>query len=342
MAENITWLPIHPVPSSSPAIHIDVWIESLTVTSCILSAIGSILIILTFIIWRDLRTKTRELLVYLSVTTFFVSVSYAYGIIEDFHSNPMGCTVQSAITTFSETSSFFWTVAIAMYLYALVAQSSQVVMNRLVWLFHFVCWGVPLITVIVAVSFGALGYDDSYTSVGWCWVDLDVKHRIMWMLLVGKMWEIASYFILPLLYILIKRKFKRFVSDQNQVTVISNQGLVTTVTLKIDVKLTFIPIVFLVLHIWSTVRFVLTVYDCNAVSNPILILLHGIGNSFQGAANCIMFCLCNNKIRHRCKRACRRLTRGCCTMKCCQRRTRNDDSTGIVNTNTDNAFHQQP
>ncbi|RXM29461.1 putative G-protein coupled receptor 157 [Acipenser ruthenus] len=66
-----------------------------------------------------------------------------------------------------------------------------------------------------------------------------------------------------------------------------------------DTKLTLIPVIFIVLRIWSTIRFVLTLAESPAVQNPMLVILHGVGNTFQGGANCIMFVLCTQVVRSR-------------------------------------------
>lgn len=66
-----------------------------------------------------------------------------------------------------------------------------------------------------------------------------------------------------------------------------------------DKKLILIPIIFIILRIWSTVRFVLTLCNSPAVQNSVLVVLHGIGNTFQGGANCIMFVLCTRVVRTR-------------------------------------------
>ncbi|KAJ8378883.1 hypothetical protein AAFF_G00233170 [Aldrovandia affinis] len=42
-----------------------------------------------------------------------------------------------------------------------------------------------------------------------------------------------------------------------------------------DRKLTFIPIIFFALRIWSTVRFLLLLLDSPVRQNPVLVTLHG-------------------------------------------------------------------
>ncbi|XP_040007909.1 G-protein coupled receptor 157 isoform X2 [Xiphias gladius] len=214
--------------------------------SCALSFLGSSLIILTYIIWPDLRTTPRRLLVCLSVSDWLSAVSYAFGVWRVFSTDSLDCVVQGAISTFANTSSFFWTMGIAVYLYVFIVRSSQRVADSLVLVFHLVSWGVPLIITVAAVSLNKIGYDASEVSVGWCWVKIHAPDRILWMLLTGKIWEFLAYLTLPVLYILIKRH----------------------------------------IHI------------------------AGIGNTSQGAANCIMFVLFTQPIR---TRLCSAL---CCSSKC--------------------------
>ncbi|KAK2851291.1 hypothetical protein Q5P01_007567 [Channa striata] len=274
--------------------------QVIVLISCALSFLGSSLIILTYIIWPDLRTTPRKLLVYLSVSDWLSAVSYAVGVWKVFHSDSVDCVVQGAISTFANTSSFFWTVAIAVYLYVLIVRTSQRLADRLVLVFHLVSWGIPLVITVTAVSLKKIGYDASEVSVGWCWVRIQANDRYLWMLLTGKIWEFLAYITLPVIYILIKRHIHIAHDALSEYRpILANRPLSQSFSSMADVKLTLIPIVFIVLRIWSTVRFILLLADSPVRNNPILVTLHGIGNTFQGAANCIMFVLLTQPIRTR-------------------------------------------
>lgn len=106
--------------------------------TCALSFLGSSLIIVTYLVWSDLRTTPRKLLVYLSVSDWLSAVSYAFGVWRFFRADSLDCVVQGAVSTFANTSSFFWTVAIAVYLYVFIVRSSQRVADSLVLFFHLV------------------------------------------------------------------------------------------------------------------------------------------------------------------------------------------------------------
>lgn len=84
-----------------------------------------------------------------------------------------------------------------------------VVLQILLFLSH--SWGVPLVITVAAVCLQKIGYDASYVSVGWCWINIDAEDRLTWMLLAGKVWEILAYLVLPFLYIQIKKHIGRAV-----------------------------------------------------------------------------------------------------------------------------------
>ncbi|KAM4703199.1 G-protein coupled receptor 157 [Rhinophrynus dorsalis] len=288
--------------------------QVIVLLSCALSFLGSALIIFTHIRWPELRSRPRQLLLYLSVADLLSAASYFYGVLRDFQMSTWDCVAQGAVSTFSNTSSFFWTVAVAVYLYITIVHSQQNLADHMVYWFHLISWGVPLVITVAAVCLQKIGYDASYVSVGWCWISIEAEDKLLWMLLAGKVWEILAYAILPVLYILIKKHIGRAHAALSEYRPILSTAPVYQPRTIADKKLIFIPVIFIFLRIWSTIRFILTLCDSPEVHNPILVTLHGIGNTFQGGANCIMFVLCTQVIR------CRLLTslRGCCCSSDCR------------------------
>ncbi|KAG1961729.1 G-protein coupled receptor [Pimephales promelas] len=210
------------------------------------------------------------------------------------------CLRTGAISTFANTSSFFWTVAIAIYLYVFIVKSSQRQADNLVLYFHLISWGVPFAITVAALSLHKIGYDASEVSVGWCWVNIQAEDHVLWMLLTGKIWEFIAYVTLPVLYILIKIHINRAHAALSEYRPILTSSPVShSLSSMADRKLTLIPIIFIILRVWSTIRFLLLLTDSPAGHNPVLVTLHGIGNTFQGAANCIMFVLFTPSIRSR-------------------------------------------
>ncbi|XP_024098895.1 G-protein coupled receptor 157 isoform X2 [Pongo pygmaeus] len=224
------------MPPTAPPTELVPSERAVVLLSCALSALGSGLLVATHALWPDLRSRARRLLLFLSLADLLSAASYFYGVLQDFAGPSWDCVLQGALSTFANTSSFFWTVAIALYLYLSIVRAARGPRtDRLLWAFHVVSWGVPLVITMAAVALKKIGYDASDVSVGWCWIDLEAKDCVLWMLLTGKLWEMLAYVLLPLLYLLVRKHINRA----------------------------------------------------------------GIGNTFQGGANCIMFVLCTHTVRTR-------------------------------------------
>nr|XP_030735274.1 solute carrier family 2, facilitated glucose transporter member 5 isoform X1 [Globicephala melas] len=184
--------------------------RAVVLLSCALSALGSGLLVATHALWPDLRSRARRLLLFLSLADLLSAASYFYGVLQDFEGPSWDCVLQGALSTFANTSSFFWTVAIALYLYLSIVRTSRGPGDgRLLWAFHVVSWGIPLVITVAAVTLRKIGYDASDVSVGWCWIDLEAEDRVLWMLLTGKLWEMLAYVTLPVIYLLIRKHINR-------------------------------------------------------------------------------------------------------------------------------------
>ncbi|KAI1890823.1 hypothetical protein AGOR_G00157580 [Albula goreensis] len=286
--------------SGNQTTEVYVYEQVVILISCALSFLGSILITCTYIIWTDLRTRPRKLLMFLSIADLLSAISYSYGVGKIFQSNSWDCILQGAISTFANTSSFFWTVAIAIYLYIFIVKSNQRLADSLMLWFHIISWGVPLGITVAAVCLQKIGYDASEVSVGWCWISIQASDHVLWMLLTGKIWEFLAYLTLPVLYILIKKHIHRAHAALSEYRpILANSNVSQSRSSMADRKMTLIPIIFIALRIWSTLRFLLMLADSPARQSPLLVTLHGIGNTFQGAANCIMFVLFTKPVRSR-------------------------------------------
>jgi len=174
---------------------------------------------------------------------------------------------------------------------------------KLITAFHILCWGVPLVLVCFAMGFNALGFDIYEGSVGWCWVAIadfiswppwgPKSKSLFWKLIAGKGVELLTYFITPVVYIASKRVLN---SEAYQQSVLLNDNARATLQ-DTDRKLVLIPIIFVVLRMWGTIRFVGGVYCPRFIFIYFLAILQAIGDSSQGFANCILFCFFTKIIR---------------------------------------------
>ena len=179
--------------------------------SATLSLLGTSVIIGTFFAWRDFRSTSRRILVYISVADFLIAGSYLTGVWQRNHVHGDGgedfCQAQSFVSTTASLWSFFWTAFLAIFLYVTIVKKLRDKAERLHKAFHFIAWGIPLVLVGTALGLGKLGnhrdFIPAYTS-GWCWIDFRAKDRLSWMLLTGKAWEITAYILCFVFYFMLK------------------------------------------------------------------------------------------------------------------------------------------
>eukprot|EP01087_Luapelamoeba_hula_P013759 TRINITY_DN395_c2_g1_i2.p1 TRINITY_DN395_c2_g1~~TRINITY_DN395_c2_g1_i2.p1 ORF type:complete len:525 (-),score=127.59 TRINITY_DN395_c2_g1_i2:339-1811(-) len=165
------------------------------------------------------------------------------------------------------------------------------------WPYHIVCWGIPIVTLIVALSFHALGENEYSRAVGWCWISSSVEgYQTMWGLIAGKGWEVGSYIVTAIFYMLTKWKLHRLLQSQRHSIIYAS---VRKVISQADNKLVLVPVIFVMLRIWGTVRFFMQVGGLHIEESRYfwLAFIQGMGDTAQGFANFILFCLLTKKVR---------------------------------------------
>lgn len=190
------------------------------IVSCSLSCLGSILIILTFFILKDMRTGSQKIITLLAIADLISAVGYIIGSANymHYHGGNCGtftkvCIGQAAVTTYSSLVSFLWTVILAFYFFIIIVFKRVKVASRLMILFNIIAWGSPLFIVIPLLAGKKLGYAH-FAASNWCFVKDDriltqsdslTKHWVTTLLILvaGKFWEILSYFVVTCLYVFI-------------------------------------------------------------------------------------------------------------------------------------------
>ncbi len=157
--------------------------------TCCLSMLGSLLIILSYFMIREIQTKSRQILVHLSVADFGVAccnfvgitvyfdqyirlcpdVEEEYGILPQVnHDTGMIrhhsifscetlkalCEAQAFVAAFSTLASVLWTLSLALYIYCLVVHSKSKAHLKVVWVAYALCWGLPLFISLWLISTG--------------------------------------------------------------------------------------------------------------------------------------------------------------------------------------------
>lgn len=154
---------------------------------CILSAIGSSIIILSYYCYKEHRTRARYILVHLSVSNIGQVVSNFIGTAANFDSTfrkasnfsyDIGtwdrsmeeklCTTQAFFTVYFGVCGMLWTISLAVYLYLVILSMKQTYFTRyFVWLSYVLCYGLPLLISMWLLLSGRLGYAP-YSTPGYC------------------------------------------------------------------------------------------------------------------------------------------------------------------------------
>ena len=183
----------------------------LSTTASSLSIVGTLIIIATFVIWSDLRTNSRIIIVCISIGDLFVAISNITGVYTNTGDDDL-CKIQATLNIAAILSSFFWTVYLSLFFYVTICNKiSTQWETRLMWLFQVTGWSIPLALAAAAYGFKAVGNSDDLVSSGWCWIKYkqDWWKMVLWMCLAGKGWEILAYIAISVFYVLVKLQLRR-------------------------------------------------------------------------------------------------------------------------------------
>ncbi|XP_025077875.1 G-protein coupled receptor 157-like [Pomacea canaliculata] len=237
----------------------------------VLSTVGCVLIIGLHVAYRPLRTTGRGMLVQLSVADLLTALGNLMGVLwylfKDsaiLHRNMAYCETHSALTIFSSIASFLWTLTIGFSLYLAIVHNRPHVTRKFwnpIWL---VCWGIPTAVTTAALASRVLGYDLNLHQASWCWIDPKAELNVMWNFLTGKAWELAAYFVTVFLYTVVRITILR---HQSRTDILERHSRRNNLN-DANTKLLFVPLVFIVMRLWGTVRFLLGLIDYVYASSP--------------------------------------------------------------------------
>ena len=187
--------------------------------TCVLSMFGAILIILSYLLIKEIRTKAREILVHLSLMDFMVATANFVGVTVNFDQylsdtkhhyysertyNVVNilCKTQASFAMYGTESSILWTIAIAVYIYFRIMFDKKPVARRAVYVFYIICYGLPLIMTLWYSIDGKLGYS-RFGGSGWCSLVLAHSNNVYPFdaLLGNDMWLYLTIFLVPVIFV---------------------------------------------------------------------------------------------------------------------------------------------
>ena len=271
-----------------------------------LSILSSLCIIFTFFIWPEIRSVSRQIIVFLSLADLFTALGYVIGsanylqydksnaTTSDCEHFTRVCVVQSTLTSWSSIASFWWTSILGFHLYITLVKGRMGLSGKILPLYYLLSWVTPTIVIMALLWTNQLGYSSVAVST-WCFIrqksrDQKLLESIL-ILLGGKLWELIAYLTVVILYCVTKLHIRRQVSIVlgsvmvneilQRMMAVDYTNLSTgraTAIRQIDQKLIFIPVMFILLRIWGSVQFIVistvSVHHCQCVSHVSYIILY--------------------------------------------------------------------
>ena len=208
--------------------------------TCSLSIMGAALVILSYICFKSVRSKARELLVHLSLMDFGVAVANLVGVafyLDRFYSDTVPtknvilpvsinttdsdqspkdviqnlCTAQAFFSIYFTLGSVLWTLSLALYLYFALVHYKNQQARYFLWLAYAVCWVLPFFLTLWLVLTDRLGYSP-YNSSGWCSLVLTdpvtLKNDIFVAIFGYDLWIYTAMILVLILYLAVKAFLK--------------------------------------------------------------------------------------------------------------------------------------
>ncbi|XP_065193448.1 G-protein coupled receptor 157-like [Sycon ciliatum] len=310
-------IPFAPLANATPSPFIGAWPGTLALTCSICSVVGSLLIILTYLAFHDIRSTSRQILAYLSLANLLASASIVWGVSGNLSqdSDSPSCQAQSVLLIATGIADFLWNIGLAVYLYVIITkEGSRWGSNGCPKVLYAACWTPGVVIALVTYLQHHTGVDPgAINTAKWCIIKgpnstnkVSTNDYVLWSMIVGDGWNILAIFSTLCLYIITKCHLYKE-THHHQSTFLTRGAL--NAAHQIDRKLTFIPITYFFLHIWSFIRTVMAVSRSNINSDmdswwyKILLGLQTFGDCSEGLANAIIFLVFSPKLRQRLKAA---------------------------------------
>jgi len=239
-----------------------------------ISVLGSVLMIINMLVYKKYKNFIQRIILYMTVAAFISAIAYVMG---DLQNPGPVCTFQGFVTNFSDWCVLMWMFMITLTLYLTVVKETQ--LDRIEWVFHIICWGVPFIISCIIFADG-----NRYGPAGaWCWIEMGATY-----------WRFGTWYIPLVIFIIImiilylhmifvvKRRTRNSESvygDDSQRRVLDE--------LK---PLRAYPFIYLLLNIFPLINRIQNAASKDPLHPEFaLTLLHVISISLLGAVNALIF-----------------------------------------------------
>lgn len=231
--DNFILPSMHIAPNGTEHVHKYVSLQIICGVVCVLSILGSLAIIVTYALVKEIRSKAREFLVHISLMDMTYTTANFVGLLIPYHERGEHfcdggnssancsnkdyyniCEAQAFFGIYGTVGSVLWTMALAVYLYYRTAsRGSTVTTKRLVRVLYVVCYALPLYVSLWLLLDRHMGYPhNALSGAGWCSVRDGTSGLVVFMTLDVWMW--LGIIILIPLYLTTHAHFRHQVSTQ--------------------------------------------------------------------------------------------------------------------------------
>ena len=199
--------------------------------SCCLSIIGSLVIILSYILFKKRRTRAREILLHISLMDLGVALANLIGLSVYFdqyydrhlYTDRKNYTVPSYIDGLCKTQAFFaiycthasvlWTIALAGFLYFVIVYQKSRISTYFLRSSYVFCYAIPFLVTMWLVLTKKLGYSP-FDSSGWCSLIVTIafdskghsyrKINLVTTIIGYDLWVYLAFVTIPIFYLSIR------------------------------------------------------------------------------------------------------------------------------------------
>ena len=216
----------------------DVAMRAVVGVSCGLSIIGSLVIILSYILFKKRRTRAREILLHISLMDLGVALANLIGLsvyfdqyyIYNLYINASYgvpryidglCKTQAFFAIYCTHASVLWTIALAGFLYFVIVYQKSRIATYFLWSSYIFCYAVPFLVTMWLVLTKRLGYSP-FDSSGWCSLIVTIAFtsdgqsyrqiNLVTTIIGYDLWVYLAFVTIPIFYLSIRCHLANMVS----------------------------------------------------------------------------------------------------------------------------------
>lgn len=259
----------------------------ITTVSGALSVVGAMFIVMSYVLFKPLRTPARSLLATLSFCDLVMSAA----MLLPYHGPGALCDVQAILGIFFSSSSFFWSAAISVYLYVVIDRMEAADSARVLRLFKWPCVLYPAAGTIIAYCFTTFGPSNER----WCFIPDTAPHSGLMRLVTvyGPLWLclLVSCVMFLRVFALIRSRGLHRLRSSDKRAMERHRAMV-----ELERKLIGIPVCFVVLRFpgsFNRVHTMITGLEPAAT----MTYLQAAMDPLQGLVNAVFFGWMTGRVR---------------------------------------------